>query len=189
MTENCLSCSMYCVLMFQVNGNCQKTSIFFRSEISSFASLQSEGKQIIMKTIEKGKTAFAKIGMDSPTWTDLSIPYIFSSEFSEIPFTEWKGDHNPLEIICSSVIWMGPAGSEQIAPETSRFATQHLNHHALKCSELRAGLRSDSNTFAIFGLKLYDLVAWNDQDEIPALCHILVQWHCKKIDDKPACCM
>lgn len=154
-----------------------------------FVSLQSEGKQTIMKTIEKGKTAFAKIGMDSPTRMDLSIPYIFSSEFSEIPFIEWKRDHNPLEIICCSVISMGPAGSEQIAPENSRFAAQHLNHHAIKRSELPADLRSDSNTFAIFGLKLYDLVAWNDRDGIPAPCHILVQWHCKKIDDKPACCM
>lgn len=98
-------------------------------------------------------------------------------------------DHNPLEIICSSVISMGPAGSEQIAPENSRFAAQHLYHHALKRSELPADLRSDSNTFAIFGLKLYDLVARNDRDGIPAPCHILVQWHCKKIDDKPACCM
>lgn len=90
MTENCLSCSVYYVLICQVNGNYQKASIFFRSEVSCFVSLQSEGKQTIIKTIEKGKTAFAKIGMDSPTRTDLSIPYIFSSEFSEIPFIEWK---------------------------------------------------------------------------------------------------
>lgn len=72
---------------------------------------------------------------------------------------------------------LGPAGSEQTAPETSRSAAQPLNHRALTCSELPPGLWSDSNTFAIFGLKLYDFVARNDQDGMPAPWHILVRWH------------